>query len=550
MLSIGQTIERYTVDAFVGQGGMAVVYRVRHNRLGSLHALKVLAVARPGIRERLLREGRVQAGLHHPNVVAVTDVLDLSGTPALLMEYVPGPTLETWLEDNSPTLDEALALFRGVCTGVGEAHTRDLVHRDLKPANVLLAPRSAGVIPKVTDFGIAKIVRDTQTPGATGSQVAMGTPCYMAPEQIRDARSVDQRADIFSLGCMLYELVTGVRPFDGPDVLSLLNSVARGEYLPPRERVPDLPDEVVKTIDGALQIDADERIPDCATLLDTLGGLAGRGGRPVPLESGPIRVSPDTSDNIPTSWDSAEDLTPPSLHPQGEVATVPTPPVRAEADRSPTPSGQPFDSEAATVPVPSPRYAGSSDSHPQPSYGRNILLGVAMGALLSLALITVLVVLSLDTGSSATGPKHQIPADALSRAPEVVAAPEQDAPPEVAPPQADTHLEPTHAPTHSSPVEGFHKPRRFQRAEHGFLFPKVGEPDPEPGRVVVSGDIRSAEVVSEDARLSPGSVPPGKYRIEISYQGEPPTVATEVEVRSGRLVRLICFADEHRCTLK
>jgi serine/threonine protein kinase len=273
MLEVGRTLDRYVVEAELGRGGMAVVYRVRHSRLGSLHALKILSMTSQSLRKRLLQEGQVQATLRHPNVVSVTDVLDIDGHPALVMEFVEGPSLEDWLEAHRPTLDESLALFRGVVAAVEAAHAADLVHRDLKPANVLLCPMSGSFLPKVADFGLAKaLAEENAGHGATRSGIAMGTPKYMAPEQIRDAGKVDKRADLFSLGCMLYELVTGEPPFDGPDILSVFNRVSSGAYVPPLRRLPQLPEAVDRAIRGCIVVDPDRRIPDCATLRRVLDG--------------------------------------------------------------------------------------------------------------------------------------------------------------------------------------------------------------------------------------------------------------------------------------
>ena len=238
MLDTGQTVDRYTVDSIIGYGGTAVVYLVKHVQLSTQHALKVLSVSSGAIRERMLREGRVQAALTHPNVVAVSDVLDVDGSPGLLMEYIEGPSLEDALKQFRISLEDAETLFRGIVLGVHAAHGTGLVHRDLKPANVLLAESDVGFVPKVTDFGLAKvIVGDGIEVGTTRAGIAMGTPSYMSPEQIRDARKVDQRADIFSLGCLLYELVTGQRTFPGDEALTIYNAVTAGEYLPVEQLV-------------------------------------------------------------------------------------------------------------------------------------------------------------------------------------------------------------------------------------------------------------------------------------------------------------------------
>ncbi|MFT7519589.1 MAG: serine/threonine protein kinase, partial [Kiritimatiellia bacterium] len=273
MLNKGQTIDRYTVDSVIGHGGTAVVYLVKHNQLGSQHALKVLSLTSGAIRERLLREGRVQAAMQHNNIVTVTDVLNVEGAPGLLMEHVDGPSLDLAMKRYKIALPDAQTLFRGIVSGVREAHRHGLVHRDLKPANVLLFPSPEGFVPKVTDFGLAKVVVGrTAEVGQTRQGIAMGTPAYMAPEQIRDARSVDKRADIFSLGCILYELVTRQRAFPGEQALEIYNNIVAGRYTPPEELVPSLPMALIEAIDGCLVLDREDRIPDCETLLQVLAG--------------------------------------------------------------------------------------------------------------------------------------------------------------------------------------------------------------------------------------------------------------------------------------
>jgi serine/threonine protein kinase len=272
-LEVGSYVERYIVERVLGAGGTAMVYLVRHETLGTRHALKVLTITSEGIRNRLITEGRVQGRLKdHPNIVAVYDVLDVHGSPGLVLDYVDGPSLETVLRQYRFGVDDAVLLFEGVLAGVQAAHDVGIAHRDLKPANVLLAQTKEGFVPKVTDFGLAKqLVRD-QDIRATRQGVAMGTPSYMAPEQIRDAGTVDARADLFSLGCMLYELVTRRRTFPGDEVLPIYNAVTRGEYLPPRHFVPDLSDSIDVAIRGCLQVNRDQRIPDCSTLLEVLHG--------------------------------------------------------------------------------------------------------------------------------------------------------------------------------------------------------------------------------------------------------------------------------------
>jgi serine/threonine protein kinase len=265
----GTRLDRYLVEGVLGQGGMAIVYKVRHAQLGTFHALKVLNTPSPQVRDRMLREGRVQGAMRHPNIVPVTDLVEISGSPGLVMEFVDGPTLESLLERYRPTLQQADALATAILEGVAYAHRKGFIHRDLKPANVLLANSATGLVPKVTDFGLAKALASDEADGLhhTRSGMIMGTPAYMAPEQIRDSKHVDQRADVFSLGVMLYELVSGRKPFVGDDIVKLYTAITNGTYRPIQELVPNVPERMERAIVGALAIDRNTRIQDCDRLL-------------------------------------------------------------------------------------------------------------------------------------------------------------------------------------------------------------------------------------------------------------------------------------------
>jgi serine/threonine protein kinase len=271
MLTIGQHIDRYIVEGKLGEGGMAAVYRVRHETLHTAHALKVLTLADSNVRERLIREGRLQARLSHENVVQVTDVLTVAGQPGLLMEFVEGPTLEQWLGRYRPTLPEAETVFRALCTGVGFAHHKGLIHRDLKPSNVLLAVVDDRIVPKVADFGLARKI-DSKSTGGTRAGAPLGTPGYMPPEQIRDASSVDRRADLWSLGCILYRMVCGVPAFEGDDLIELFAQVASADFVPSRRLRPDLPERIHVAIERTIRVALHERVADCSLLIDYLDG--------------------------------------------------------------------------------------------------------------------------------------------------------------------------------------------------------------------------------------------------------------------------------------
>ncbi len=266
-LNAGEVIGQYRVESVLGQGGMAIVYRVRHEQLGSEHALKVLTVSSKSIRARLLQEGRVQATLRHENIVSVTDVVSIGDAPGLVMELVKGPTLEDLLSHKKLSLAQVDLLAQGILRGVAAAHRQDLIHRDLKPANILLELDHGRIVPKVADFGLAKVLDAGGGMSQTRSGMAMGTPHYMAPEQIRDAKSVDARTDLFALGAIFYEMISGERAFPGEDMLTIFSAIAEGKPRPIREHCPDLPEHMAAAIEGALHIDREQRIGSCDALL-------------------------------------------------------------------------------------------------------------------------------------------------------------------------------------------------------------------------------------------------------------------------------------------
>ncbi|MFT5682024.1 MAG: serine/threonine protein kinase [Myxococcota bacterium] len=272
MLKPGEIIDdRYIVEVRLGQGGLAEVFRVRHRELNSVHALKLLVWRRQSLIERILLEGRIQAQIRHPNVVAVTDVIRHDGRCGLLMEYIDGLTLEDYLRQRGALpIDDALSLIAPVIAAITAAHDAGVLHRDLKPANVLLARMSGGLFPKVADFGIAKVVVEDMARNATVVGSLMGSPGYLAPEQVIDSGSVDQRTDIYALGVMLYEVLAGVRAF--PEVIDAASAREGINITPPALATlrPDCPDYLCAAIEKAMAQDRDDRFPDCRSLARAL----------------------------------------------------------------------------------------------------------------------------------------------------------------------------------------------------------------------------------------------------------------------------------------
>lgn len=267
-LPAGRVVQGWCVEEPLGRGAMAVVYRVRHAELGTLAALKVLDRLDPVTESRLLREGRAQASIDHPGIVSVLDFLRIDGHAALLLEYVPGSDLSALLARRALPLPEALDLFRQITLAVSAAHAAGLVHRDLKPSNVLVSETPRGLVAKVGDFGLVKL-EDTDL---TATHAVLGTPKYMAPEQMRAGRNVDARADLFAMGCVLYELVCGRPAFSGDDLVALYAAKNSGRYTPPEHGLPELPARVRTAIVGCLEASVGRRIPTCEALLAILDG--------------------------------------------------------------------------------------------------------------------------------------------------------------------------------------------------------------------------------------------------------------------------------------
>jgi Tol biopolymer transport system component len=271
-LSVGARLGVYEVVAPIGAGGMGEVYRARDTRLGRDVAIKVLppdVAADPERLARFEREAQVLASLNHPNIAHIHGVDDSTGTPALVMELVDGPTLAERIAKGPIAIDEALAIARQIAEGLEAAHEQAIIHRDLKPANIKV--REDGTV-KVLDFGLAKAfepkqpseLRATQSPTittpamVTGAGIILGTAAYMAPEQAR-GRPADKRSDVWAFGCVLYEMLTRRRAFPGEDVSDTLAAVLRAE--PDWAALPqDTPPAVHRLLRRALRKDPRQRL--------------------------------------------------------------------------------------------------------------------------------------------------------------------------------------------------------------------------------------------------------------------------------------------------
>ena len=219
---LNQQIQNYKIISPLGEGGMANVYLAQHQSLGNNVALKLLKeeyVQHPNIRKRFLAEARNLAQMSHPNIIKVTDLIDAGDIVAFVMEYIEGDTLEHYIERNGKLPNEEIESFlKQMIDAVEYVHSQGLIHRDIKPSNFMLT--KGGAI-KLLDFGIAKNTNDDAADYTkTGLMQQMGTPMYMSPEQVKNTSEVTKETDIYSLGVVLWQMVTGKKPYNS-DTLSL-----------------------------------------------------------------------------------------------------------------------------------------------------------------------------------------------------------------------------------------------------------------------------------------------------------------------------------------
>jgi serine/threonine protein kinase len=260
------TIGRYQLLEKLGQGGMGIVYRALDTLLQRIVAVKVISAAidtDPEPRERFFREARAAGQLSHKNIITIHDLGEHEGQPYLAMEYLTGQDLAARMADpQRMSLRRKLEVAAEICEGLEYAHGHGVVHRDIKPGNIFLT--DSGTV-KIVDFGLARLV----TSDLTRSNMMMGTINYMAPEQIRGER-VDHRADVFSTGVVLYEVLSGRRAFEGDSVASTLYKILEQAPEPLRHIDPALPLEVVQMVDRALAKPRDERYQHTSELLRDL----------------------------------------------------------------------------------------------------------------------------------------------------------------------------------------------------------------------------------------------------------------------------------------
>jgi serine/threonine protein kinase len=266
----GRTISHYEIAEKLGEGGMGVVYKAKDTHLDRLVALKLLPpdkVSDPERIRRFVQEAKAASALNHPNIVTIYDIDTADGVTFIAMEYIQGRTLEQWIRSRG-SLGDILKYGAQIASALTAAHAKGIIHRDLKPGNIMIS--DAGLA-KVLDFGLAKLTeiavageeaatrtirQGDVTPTEEGRIV--GTASYMAPEQA-EGKTIDARTDIFALGAVLYEMVSGRRAFQGDTAISTLSAILKTDPKPLRELAPNTPGEVERIVTRCLRKDPSRR---------------------------------------------------------------------------------------------------------------------------------------------------------------------------------------------------------------------------------------------------------------------------------------------------
>ncbi len=416
---VGQTIAgKYRVEGLLGKGGMGLVLHARHVRLDEQVAIKVLLPAMldvPGMTTRFLREAQAASKIKSRHVARVSDVDVLpSGAPYMIMEYLDGMSLASLRRQKGPLeIPEAVRCVLEACDAIAEAHSLGIVHRDLKPANLFLARGHDGEeIVKVLDFGISKV----DAPGeqdTTQTGQMMGSPKYMAPEQMLSMHDVDGRSDIWSLGAILYDFVAGRPPFIAETVAQLCSLVLHDRPASPRQFRADLPEGLEALILRCLERDRANRFPAVADLVAALAPFAPPGARipapRVPSTSG--LFTPPSRSSVRLAAPTAEL----QADPEKPTADIPL------AARTPiTPSGTPTSMQGANVSLGPSTVVERPSAEPPPrrrprtvalAFGAALVL-VAAGGFALRASTTVLPIATTGTGSVRNAATPQAPTEA------------------------------------------------------------------------------------------------------------------------------------------
>ena len=478
---------------------MGIVYKAQDPAIGRTIAIKSIRLTdlsdekeRERLRERLFREAQTAGILSHPGIVTIYDIAEENGMAYIFMEFVNGPPLEKMLQAaQMPDKETLLSIFRQTAAALDYAHKKGIVHRDIKPANIMIHEDGAA---KVTDFGVAKIISQQMTLAGT----MMGTPSYMSPEQVQGG-AVTGRADQFSLAVLIYEILTGEKPFQAEYLPTLLYKIVREQPLPPQRLNGTLGPQVEEVLKKGMAKDPEARYETCTDFVTALSAALNASNSWMPIRRGASQDLPTrgSSDGFAETVDDPAAVPPPK-HTPAKAAPQPNPPAPAPASRPPGIAIEPV--------VPLSHRLEAEPSHTL----RNVILSAAAVAAVCLGSFVVV--------ERLTAPKPQVVAQQPTPAPT----------PEPTPPPQETPT-PTPTPAAETPTPA-----------------PVATPTPPPAATPAAVPVKTAPAAFESTFQLTTSPADAEAVFDDDRHCITPCSVTLAQGRHTFVVRHPGFRDEHR----
>ncbi len=519
---------RYQIVGELGRGSMGVVYRGFDPMIQRTVAIKTMLPEGLSPQEfheyktRFQREAMAAGILAHPNIITVYDFGEDNGVLYLAMEFLQGKSLENMVQEQGVLpMETILPIYEQICSALDHAHRNKVVHRDMKPANIMILEN--GLV-KVTDFGIAKMM----AMGMTQAGQILGTPNYMSPEQVK-GRQIDGRSDIFSLGVILYELVTGEKPFGGQNITTVIYKIINENPIPPRELDATIPAGISYVISKALAKSPDERYQTCHELAEDLKNYRNLSAAVMGQGTVMMRAAPEVAEPAPLPPPSApyRPAAPPPAPPPPVMPVAAPPPAELPLIEPPAPAASAVEETPIASPLNAP-VIPPAKPRPQPVPQ----IAWVMGALLVVAIMGGITFYLLR-------PHGNKPVAQVATPPAPVAAPVQNPPTQVPPPvqtpvPTTETLAPVTAPATTTPAK-----TEIPKNQH-----TSGPAEAKVGQLMVTANVNGATITvdgrSNSAWVTPTTIPDldaGTHNVSITMDGYD-TYQQSVTVEGGQVANL------------